>query len=211
MLNLYGTDLDAPGVCHSVKYVLKFAVYLVPFGKKVIEGCLTEDASKSSLRKLACSVYVILYFQNGFLRIDDPEVNNRIHSDRYVIMGYDILRRNIHGYDPEINPPDTVYHGPDYYQPRSFETYYLTQSEYNTPLILFENFKRRRQEKEQDHHYYNNSRIHCHSLRLFDSLQVIRYQLQVSLNLLQYPLFSRSFPFPEHWILPLEGTTRVHL
>ena len=76
---------------------------LVPLGQQIVEFSLAANAAQRGLGQLAGGVEVVLDGDNGFHRVDHPEIDHRAHLDRDVVAGDDILRRNIHGHQPQAD------------------------------------------------------------------------------------------------------------
>ena len=79
MLDLDVRHLDAPGVGLVVEHRLDVLVQLLALGEELVELVLAEDRAQRGLRELARRLVEIRHLDDGELRIDDAEVDHRVH------------------------------------------------------------------------------------------------------------------------------------
>ena len=66
-------------------------VDLLPFGEQFVQFHLAADASEGGLGKLGCRIEVILDIHHRMVCVQNAEIDDRVHLDRYVVPGDDVL------------------------------------------------------------------------------------------------------------------------
>ena len=113
LLHLHELDLDAPGVGVLFDDLLESGVQLVALREEVVERDLAEDAAQGRLGELGGGVEVILDVDDALERVDDPEVEDGVDLHRDVVLGDDVLGRDVHRDEPQADLHDAVDRGED--------------------------------------------------------------------------------------------------
>src|SRR5438270_48571 len=95
VLHLDDRDLDSPGPGRLVDDPLQDLVDLLALGEQLVERVLAEHRPQGRLRDLGRRDHVVLDLHDRALRVDDLEVRDRVHPHRHVVLGDDLLRRDV--------------------------------------------------------------------------------------------------------------------
>ena len=95
MLDLDVGHLDAPGVGLRVEHALDVDVQLLALGEQLVELVLAEHRAQRGLRELAGRLEEVLDLDDRVLRVDDAEVDHRVHLHRDVVARDHVLRRHV--------------------------------------------------------------------------------------------------------------------
>jgi hypothetical protein len=113
-----------------------------------------------------------LDFQDCLLGFHNPEIDHRINFDRYVVLGDDILRGDIHDYDTQAYPDHAIDRGEHKNQTWSFGLgQYTSKTEDYASLIFSQDFYRVQEiEYDEGNDDYRKSYHFClliEELRIF--------------------------------------------
>ena len=137
LFHLDKLDLDAPGVSVLFDDLLEAGVELVPLREKVVERHLAEETPQSRLGQLGRGVDIILDLDHALERVDDPEVQDGVDLDRDVVLGDDVLRRDVHRDEPQADPDHAVDWGEHQDDPRALGLgKHSAQPENHAPLVF---------------------------------------------------------------------------
>ena len=95
MFDLDIGDLDAPALCRVVQDCLDVRIELFALGEHVVQLVLTDYRAQRGLRELTGCLDAILHLNDGFLGVNDAEVNDRVHFHRHVVATDHVLRRHV--------------------------------------------------------------------------------------------------------------------
>ena len=85
MLDLDVGNLDAPVVRALVENSLDVGIEPVALREHVVELVLAQDRTQCRLRQLAGRFEHVGDTDDGFLGVDDTEVDDRIHPHRHIV------------------------------------------------------------------------------------------------------------------------------
>src|SRR5690606_775713 len=136
MLDFDIGDLDAPGVGLRIQDVLYVDVELLAFGQHLVELVLAQHGAQRGLRKLARRFEITLYLYDCLFGCHDSKINDRVHLDRHVIPGNDVLAWHIHGHHAQIHPHHLLQHRYDEHQARALDAGEPAQGEHHPALIF---------------------------------------------------------------------------
>ena len=100
--------LIAPGRRRLVDDLLQDRVDLVALGQELVERVLAEDAPQRRLRDLRRRDHEVLDLHDRLLGVDDPEVGDRVHADRDVVLRDHLLRRDVQRHRPQVDADHLV-------------------------------------------------------------------------------------------------------
>src|SRR5512139_3678534 len=139
VLRLNQLDLDPPGIGMFVQYLLEMGVQFLPLGKEIVKFDLAEHAPQGCLGELGRGIKIVLDLDDGLKRFHDPEVDDGVHFNGYVILGDDILGWDVQRDQPEAYPEDAVDGREDKDQARSLRLGKdPAQAEDNAALVFAE-------------------------------------------------------------------------
>ena len=95
VLHLDDRDLDPPGRGLLVDDPLQDRVDLLALREQLVERVLAEHRPQRRLRDLGGRDHVVLDLDDRRLRVDDPEVRDRVHAHRDVVLRDHFLRRDV--------------------------------------------------------------------------------------------------------------------
>src|SRR6185369_2365527 len=150
VLDLDIGDLHPPRTGMAVEYLLQLLVDFLSVGKELVQFHLAENAPQGGLRQLAGRVEVILHRNDRLLGLHDPEIDNRRHLDRDVVMGDDILGRHLESHGPQGYPDQPVDTGNDEKKPRPPYPHHPPQPEKHAPFVLGQDPHRAADEEDKD-------------------------------------------------------------
>src|SRR3984957_17924131 len=128
-------------VCRSMTFLI-WSLMLAVSEKQLIEAETSDDVTHGGLADLVDGVIDILDSHHGFLRIGDVIVGNRRDIDRDVVLGDDLLRRDLHGDGAQRHPHHLLDGNEDQRQPRSAYAFELSKQKDHPALILFQDANR---------------------------------------------------------------------
>lgn len=100
---------------------------------------LAQDAAERRLGQLVGGVEVVLDLENGPQRVDDPEVDHRIDTDRDIVARDQILGRNVIDVGAQTDPHHPVDGPEDQDQPRALGLLqHPPEAEDHAALVLVE-------------------------------------------------------------------------
>src|SRR5262249_31189066 len=88
-------DLDAPRLRVLVDDPLERDVQLLALREELVQRRLAEHAPQRRLRELRGRVEVVLDLDDRLVRLDHAEVHDRVDLYRDVVLGDDVLRRDV--------------------------------------------------------------------------------------------------------------------
>ena len=83
--------------------LLQDRVDLLALGEQLVEQVLAEHGAQRRLRDLRRRDHEVLDLHDRVLRLDDPEVGDRVHAHRDVVLGDDLLRRDVQRDRPQVD------------------------------------------------------------------------------------------------------------
>jgi len=116
------------------------------------------------LGHLGGGIEIIFHLHHRIIGIHHPEIDHCIDLHGYVISGNHILRRYVHGHQPQADLHHPVHHGDKNDQPRPLGLDNSTQTENDPPLVFLENPNGTGQKK--DHQYKNENNEVEHTIFL---------------------------------------------
>jgi len=116
--------------------LLEPLVDLLPLGKDLIEMGLPHYRPQGGLGDHGSGRDIICHLNDRSLGIDDMEVDDRVHSHRDVVPGYDFLSGNIHGNCAEIQADHLVDDWDEQDEPRPLGAEKPPETEDDPPLVF---------------------------------------------------------------------------
>jgi hypothetical protein len=108
VLDLDDRDLDPPGRGRLVDDPLQDRVDLLAFGEELVELVLAQHRAQRRLRDLRGRHHEVLDLDDRGLRLDDPEVGDRIHAHRHVVLRDHFLWRDVERDRSQVDPDHSV-------------------------------------------------------------------------------------------------------
>jgi len=143
LFHLDELDLDAPGVGVLFDDLLEAGVELVPLREKVVERHLAEETPQGRLGQLGGGVDIILDIDHALKRVYDPEVKDGVDLHRDVVLGDDVLGRDVHRDEPQADFHDAVDRGEDEDEARPLGLgQEAAETEDDPPLVLSQDLDR---------------------------------------------------------------------
>src|SRR5947208_3074863 len=142
--------LDAPGLGVLVDDRLQVGVDLLPLREQLVQLGLTAHAAQRGLRVLRGGEEIVLHLDDGAVRVDHAEVEARVHLERDVVLGDDVLGRDVHGDRPEIDAHRLLDPGDDIDDPGAARPDQASQPEDDRPLVLAQHLEPANQEDDHD-------------------------------------------------------------
>jgi hypothetical protein len=87
---------------------LQDRVDLLALGEQLVELVLAEHRAQRRLRDLRGRDHEVLDLDDRGLRLDDPEVGDRIHADRHVVLRDHFLWRDVERDRSQVDPDHSV-------------------------------------------------------------------------------------------------------
>ncbi len=94
------------------------------------------------MRQLTRRLEHVCDTNDGFLGIDNSEVDNRIDAHRNVVPGNDILCRHVENHDSQIHLGHFLQARDQYDQPRTFDRLESAKKEYYAAFVLLQDLDR---------------------------------------------------------------------
>jgi hypothetical protein len=115
-------------------------VELIALAQKLVELHFAQHAAQRGLRQLRRGVEEIGNLHDGQARLQDPEVNHRVHFHGDVVARDHVLRRHFESIDAQRNAHDAVDGREDQDDARSFGLIQqAAQAEDDAALVLAQN------------------------------------------------------------------------
>src|SRR5207249_1751717 len=125
-------------------------VDLLPLREQLVQLGLTAHAAQRGLRVLRGSEEIVLHLDDGAVQVDHAEVEDRVHLERDVVLGDDVLGRDVHGDRPEIDAHRLLDPGDDIDDPGAARPDQASQPEDDRPLVLAQHLEPAHQEDDHD-------------------------------------------------------------
>ncbi len=103
VFNFDGVDLDPPLIRFRVQDRLQAMIDTVTLGQEFVQLKLPQHIAQHCLRFLIRCRVPIFDIDNRFLGAEDVEEHDRVHLQRDVVFGNDVLGRHIDRDDPGIH------------------------------------------------------------------------------------------------------------
>ena len=103
-----------------VDNLLQLQVNRLALRKEVVQGGLAENAAQGGLRHQRGGFEKVLHFHDSSLRIDDPEINNRIDRYRHVVTRHHLLPLDVDGHNAQIHSHHSIDNRDEKNQTRPF-------------------------------------------------------------------------------------------
>src|SRR5437868_5755612 len=117
--------------------------------RSVLEQVLTEDGAEGRLRDLGGRDHEVLHLDDRVLGLDDPEIGDRVHPHRDVVLGDDLLRRDGQRDRPQVDLDHPVDYRDQDEQARALRLRQQpAQAEDDSALVLARHLDRRDQEED---------------------------------------------------------------
>ena len=149
VLDLDVRDLDAPDVSRLVENALDVDVQLFALRQHRIELVLAEHGTERRLRELARGFEGIGDLDDRLLRVDDPEVNDRVDLHRDVVARDHVLRRHVEHDHAEIDLDHALHERDQDDEPRALDAREAAEREDHAPLVLVQHLEDLRRHCEQ--------------------------------------------------------------
>ena len=99
---LHGLDPHPPGVRCLVQYIPEMAVYPVPVVEYLVQLHVADDASEGGLGEIYGGPLVVVHLVVGLPWVYDFYVDDGVHPCGGVVLGYDLLGRDIQGHGSQV-------------------------------------------------------------------------------------------------------------
>ena len=150
VLDLDVRDLDAPDVGRCVEDLLDIDVQPVALGEQLVELVLAEHGAQRRLRHLPRRFHVILDVDDGLLRIDDAEVDDRVHLHGNVVARDEVLRRHVEHLGAQIDADHLLHDRDQDDESRSFDAIEAAEHEDHAALVFAQHLERAEQQRGDD-------------------------------------------------------------
>jgi hypothetical protein len=135
--------LDTPRLRHVVDDLLDLGVEVVPLGEDFVQVRFRQDRAQGRLTYLRGREHIVLHFHHRFDGLDHLEVDDRVNLHRDVVLGDDVLGRNIEGHDLEVGLYHSVHDRDEQEQSRTLGADHTPEPEDHAPLVLSDDPHRR--------------------------------------------------------------------
>ena len=117
---------------------------LIPavFDSSSIEAEASDHVAHGGLADLADRIVDVLDRDHGLFRIGDVIIGHRRDIDRDVVLGDDLLRRDLHGDGAQRGPHHLLERHEDQRQPGSAHAFEPAEKKHHAALILLQHPKR---------------------------------------------------------------------
>src|SRR5208282_793535 len=126
--------------------------------KQVIQRRLPQHATQRRLRDERSCFPEILHLYHRVGRVDDAEINHRVHRGGHVVLGHDFLLGNVNGHDAQIHPYHFVHDGNEEDQSRPLRAEQFAEPENDAAFVFAQDAHRLRQNKNCQHHDNDHDR-----------------------------------------------------
>ena len=163
VLDLDDRHLHAPGRGLLVDDLLQDRVDLVSLREELVEQVLAEHRPQRRLGDLRGRDHEVLDLHDRGLRVDDPEVGDRVHAHRDVVLGDDLLRRHVQRDRPQVDLDHPVDDRDQQEDARALRLrQQAAEAEDDAALVLARDLDRRRQEQDDEDCDGRNDDQRCH-------------------------------------------------
>jgi hypothetical protein len=132
----------APWLGMRVDDVLDLVVDRGNVGQELIEAEAADHVAHRGLADLVNRISHILDRDHGLFRIGDVIIGDRRDIDRDVVLGDDLLRRDLHRHRTQRHPRHGLQRHQDQRQPRTAHALELAEEEHHPALILLDHPER---------------------------------------------------------------------
>ena len=136
VLDLDGRHLYAPRLGLLVDDPLELVVQPLPLREQRVQLCAAEHRSQRRLGDLRGGEQEVLDLHDRVVRVDHPEVADRVHGRRHVVPGDHLLRRNAECDRAQVDPHHLVDDRDQEDQARAFLSYQSPQAKDDATLVL---------------------------------------------------------------------------
>ncbi len=150
MLDLDGSDLDAPCVRLHVEDLLNVLVQTVALRQHLVQIVLAEHGSQRRLGELARRGHEILDLDRRFLRVDDAEIDHSADPHRNIVARDHVLAGHVENTGPEIDAHHLLHIGEEQDQPRSLDAGETAEREDHAAFIFPEDPDRKGDDDQQE-------------------------------------------------------------
>src|SRR6266404_3153112 len=151
VLDLDVGDLDAPGVGLRVEDSLDVEIELLALRQQLVELVLAQHRAQRGLRQLAGGLQEVDHLDDRVLRVDDAEIDHRVHLHRDVVARDHVLRRHVEHHGAQVDAHHLLDHRDDDDQPRPFHGLETAEQEHHGALVLAQDLDRRSDQDQDDH------------------------------------------------------------
>ena len=142
VLDLDRRDLGAPGLGVLVYDVLDLLIDARGVREQLIEAEPSDHIAHGSLADLIDRVVDVLDRDHSFFRIGNVIVGDRSNIDRNIILGDDLLRRDLHGDGAQGYAHHLLDRNEDQCEPRPADTGEFAKQKHHPALVLLQHAKR---------------------------------------------------------------------
>src|SRR6185503_15127684 len=122
-------------------------------GQQRVELVLAEHRAQRGLRELARRVEEVHHLDDRFARVDDAEVDHRVHLDRDVVARDHVLRRHVEHHGAQVDAHRLLDSGDDEDDPRSEHALEAAEEEDHRALVLAQDPDRHHREDDENYDY----------------------------------------------------------
>jgi hypothetical protein len=142
VLDLDRGNLGAPRLGVLVDHVLDLVVDARGIGEQLIEAEPSDHIAHRGLADLVDGVVNVLDGDDRLFRIGNVIIGDRRDIDRDVVLGNDLLRRDLHGDGAQRDAHHLLDRNKDQRQPGPAHPRKLAQQEHHAALVLLQHAKR---------------------------------------------------------------------
>ena len=135
-MDLHVGDLDAPDLRLDVDDGLDIGVQPGPLRQHLIQRVLAEDRAQGGLGQHHGGVEERLHVDDGGLRIDNLEVENRVDLHRHIVLGDNVLRRDLDHLNAQVDPDHLLDKGDQQYKTGAPDLVKAAKCEHDCPFVL---------------------------------------------------------------------------
>ena len=151
VLHLDGGDLDAPWLGRLVDDLLEDRVDLLALREQLVEHVLPEHRAQRRLRVLRRRDHEVLDLHDRVFGRDDAEVRDGVDPHRHVVLGDDLLRRDVQRDRAEVDLDHPVDDRDQQEETRALRLgQQPAEPEDDPALVLARNLDRRDQEQDDE-------------------------------------------------------------
>ena len=150
VLHFHRGDLDSPCGGLAVEHLLNVEVELFARGQQLIELVFAQHSTQRRLRKLARCLIVVLDLDHRLGRIENAEVDDRVHLDRHVVARDHVLRRHIHDDGAQVDAHHLLHDRNEEEKPRSLDLPETAEHENHRTLVFAQDAERRHDDQQDD-------------------------------------------------------------
>src|SRR5687767_4254843 len=161
VLDLHVRHLDAPRVGLRVEHRLDVDIELLALGEQRVELMLAQHGPQGGLRELAGGLEEVRHLDDGVARVDDAEVDHRVHFHRDVVARDDVLRRHVEHARAQVHAHELLDARDDHDQPRAEHALETSQEKHHRALVLAQDLDRQREQDDAEDHEAKNELDHA--------------------------------------------------